>query len=87
MLYLMFAKCIVQAVFINLFDILFYQKYSCQVKYPAGYPAFQLAGYPEGQISGKNSIRCIPSNKHMLKFFFFNVDVSEYYQKLSWFVF
>jgi hypothetical protein len=24
------------------------------------YPAFGLAGYPAGRISGKNSIRCIP---------------------------
>jgi hypothetical protein len=49
----------------------FDQKYSCQAKYPAGYPAltgyrypaFGLAGYPAGRISGKNSLWCIPSYK------------------------
>jgi hypothetical protein len=35
--------------------LIFYQKYtgSCHANYPAGYPAFGLAG--------KNSIRCIPN--------------------------
>jgi hypothetical protein len=41
-----------------------------EIRYPAGYqialpdiryPAFGLAGYPAGRISGKISIRCIPN--------------------------
>jgi hypothetical protein len=50
--------------------LIFDQKYNCQAKYPASrisgiwplldiryrYPAFELAGYPAGRISGKNSL-------------------------------
>jgi hypothetical protein len=54
MLYLMFAKVfrvIVKAVFINLFDILpkIYGTGSCQAKYTAGYPVYDL-------FIGKNSL-------------------------------
>jgi hypothetical protein len=32
------------------------------------YPAFGLAGYPAGRISGNNSIRCIPNSITILIF-------------------
>jgi hypothetical protein len=51
--------------------LVFYQKYSCKAKYPAGYLAGYpaLTGYPAGypifgfwisRISGWPDIRCIP---------------------------
>jgi hypothetical protein len=59
----------------------FYQKYTggCQNKYPAGYPVtcpYRTSGIrlldeldirPVGRITGKNSIRCIPSKKLLEK--------------------
>jgi hypothetical protein len=39
-------------VFFKEIYLIFNQKYSCQAKYPAGYPAFGLAGYPAKTLSG-----------------------------------
>jgi hypothetical protein len=47
MLYLIFAKVYTVPVVGKLFSknyLIFYQNYSCQAKYPGGYPA--LTGYP-----------------------------------------
>jgi hypothetical protein len=53
----MFAKSkIVKAVFILIFD----QKYSCQAKYPAGYPVsgpYWISGFWISRISGGPDIR------------------------------
>jgi hypothetical protein len=60
----MFAKAytvIVKAVFINLFTI-FNKNIAAKpsIRPDIRYPAFGLAGYLAGRISGKHSIRCIP---------------------------
>jgi hypothetical protein len=50
----MFAKTIIVKIFKNYF--VFYQKYSCQDKYPAGYPVSGLnripVPYPAKTVSG-----------------------------------
>jgi hypothetical protein len=60
--------------------LIFYKKCSCpsqvsgrisgirplpDIRPDIRYPAFGLAGYPAGRISGKNSIRCIPTKNNL----------------------
>jgi hypothetical protein len=65
---LMFAKVYnCSSCFINLFDIFTKNiavKLSIRPSLDMRYLAFGLAGYPAGQISGKNSIWCIPTICH-----------------------
>ena len=41
-----------------------------------GYPALRIVGYPVDRISGKLSIRCIPSQKGVLFLFIFQLHVN-----------
>jgi hypothetical protein len=57
-------------------------RYPALTGYPAGYPAFGLAGHPAGRISGKNSIRCIPII--LSQFFFVWLQTAIKLEQVDW---